>query len=447
VIAALVAASIIAAQQHAIDKLAAAALARGNIAGMTVVVRKSGSVVYQRGFGFADIAFKVKAGPQTVYALGSLSRQLIDAGVLLLAHNGKLSLDDPLSLYVGGLPWADRVTLRHLLDQESGIVDFRLGAIDYTTPMAEDSVLYRLAQTDLLFAPGSRFENSASNDYLLGAAIEKVSGEQLARFVQAHFIAPLGLASTSFRVANETPARMAAGYKSTPGGPQPAPTEHPDWSGVGGALVSTAADVARWDDALRGGKVLDARSLSALFTPGVLNDGTPTDYAFGWVSVMHDHHLELWHTGDLTGFHAMNVVYPNAAIDVVVLTNTSGTYDADKLAVDIFDTLEPFVPSAEDRAAADRLAEWLGRLRRDDIDRTQLTSQLNAAFTAAVLKSTARQLAKLGSVKSVDVAGVDEDAGGRSYHGRARFAKASLSWVMGIDEAGRISALELSTSP
>jgi D-alanyl-D-alanine carboxypeptidase len=424
------------AQRAAVDKLVTSTMEREHIAGITVVVARSGAAVFEYGFGFADIAQKKPAAGDTVYPIGSITKQFTAASVLLLAEDGKLAIDDPIAKYVPGLPWGDRITLRHLLDQESGVVDFRFGAGDLTQPLTKARVLERLKQTDLMFPPGSKYEYSNSNYYLLGMVIEKVSGKTYQQFLAQRIFAPLGLNSTYYNDVAAHAPDLAVGYNTSRNGPQPIAAENPDWAYAAGAIASTASD------ALRGGKLIGAESLRAMFSPGVLDNGSLTDYGFGWVIVRHNGHREIWHNGEVTGFHAMNATYPDENTDVVVLTNTGGTYAADELAVQIFDVLHPFVPSATDVAVTARVKEWLGRIVRGDVDRSQLTDQMSAVLTADVVKSAGGQLKNFGSMKSVTLLGADQDASGRSYSFRVTFLKGhAVRWVMGIDPNGKISAL------
>jgi len=435
------AAALTVSQRAAVDALVTATMKTEHIAGATVAISIDGNVAYRKAFGFSDISSKAPATTDTVYPIGSISKQFTAACVLLLAQDGKLSIDDPLSLYVPGLPWADRVTLRHLLDQESGIVDFRFGVTDYTGSLAQSAVIDRLKKTDLLFPPGSKYEYSNSNYYLLGMVVEKASGQTYEEFLRERVLAPAHLTSTYYNSASAAIPALAHGSNATGDGPQPVAPENADWAFAAGALASTVSDVIRWDEALRGGKVLGPASLAEMFAPGTLDNGSPTDYAFGWVVVKHDGVPEIWHNGEVTGFHAMNATYPDQRTDVVVLTNTGGTAAADELAVRIFDALHPFVPSQSDRAASGRAKEWLGRIERGDVDRTQITDQLGAVLTDAVVKSAGGMLRSYGTLRSLDLISVDEDASGRSYSFKAAFSKKTVTWIMGIDALGKISSL------
>jgi len=438
-----VATAITASQSRAIDQLVTKTLITEHIAGATVAIAVHGKIAFARGYGFADIGTKQRASTDTAYPIGSITKQFTAACVLLLAQDKKLSLDDPLSQYVPGLPWSDRVTLRHLLDQESGIEDFRFGSIDTSTPLSRDEVVARLAKTDLLFPPGSRYGYSNSNYYLLGLAVEKVSGQPYQSFLASRVFKRAGLAATFYNDATRAGAPLAIGYSATPSGPQPVAAESADWGYAAGSIASTVGDLAAWDDALRSPGLLDAESLDAMFTPGTLDNGAATDYAFGWVVVKHDGRRLYWHNGEVTGFHAMNAMFPDARTDVIVLTNTGGTFAADRLALQIFDALHPFTPSNADRAAIDRTREWIGRITRGDIDRTQLTDQMSAVLTNDVARSAGAQLRALGTLKSIKETAADEDASGHSYGFDVTFAKRTVHWIMGIDASGKISALSI----
>ncbi|HEY7995164.1 MAG TPA: serine hydrolase [Candidatus Eremiobacteraceae bacterium] len=439
----VIASAITAAQSRAIDQLVTKTLASEHIAGATVAVSVRGKIAYESGYGFADIGSKKHAGIDTAYPIGSITKQFTAACILLLAKDQKLSLDDPLSQYVPGLPWGDRVTLRHLLDQESGVVDFRLGAIDTSARLSHGEVVARLAKTDLLFPPGSRFEYSNSNYYLLGLVVEKVSGQTYPAFLDSRVLKRAGLAATFYNDGTRVGAPLAAGYTATSNGPQPVAAESADWGYAAGSVASTVADLATWDDALRTPGLLDAGSLREMFTAGTLDSGAATDYAFGWVAVKHNGHRLFWHNGEVTGFHAMNAVFPDDRTDVIVLTNTGGTFAADRLALQIFDVVHPFAPSGADRAAVNRAREWIGRISRGDIDRTQLTDQMSAVMTEDIVRSAGAQLRGLGKLKSIKGTGVDEDASGRSYGFDAAFAKRTIHLIMGIDASGKISALSI----
>ncbi len=427
-------------QRKAVDALVANTMRSAHIAGATIAVSANGAIAYERAYGLADPLARTAATGDTVYPIGSITKQFTAACILMLAHDGRLAIDDPLSRFVPELPWADRVTLRHLLDQESGIVDFRLG-IDPTTPASRSEIVDHLKQTDLYFAPGSRYEYSNSNYYLLGMVVERASGESYARFLRDRILVPQGLDATYYDDGSTPIPARAHGSIANPDGPHPAAPENAGWSAAAGAIASTAADLIRWDERLRAGKVLDESSTALMFTPGVLDDGTLTDYAFGWVVVKHDGHREIWHNGEITGFHAMNVMYPDDDTDIVVLTNTGGTFEGDSLAVRIFDLLHPFRPAPADTAAAGRASEWFGRVMHADIDRTQLTPELSALLSDAVVQSLQAQLRPYGKLRRTDVVASDEDASGRSYDFTMVFASQKLRCRMGIDRSGKISAL------
>jgi hypothetical protein len=187
--------------------------------------------------------------------------------------------------------------------------------------------------------------------------------------------------------------------------------------------------------------LLGPPALHEMFSPGVLDDGTVTDYACGWVVVKHDGYREVWHNGEVTGYHAMNATYPDEKTDVVVLTNTSQTFATDLLAVQIFDILHPYVPTAADLAVVGRAKEWLGRVERGDVDRTQLTDALSATLSASAVTSVGDQLKAFGPLRSIELVSKDQDSSGKSYGFRLVLGTRAVRCVMGVDASGKISAL------
>ncbi len=238
-------------------------------------------------------------------------------------------------------PPAKHITLRQMLNMVSGMPSdpndsftTLYGSIDH------ESVVQRLAQFPLDFAPGSRFEYSNANYWLLGLVIERVSGVTYGTFVTGRILTPLSLGHTAY-LANSSSPDTAAGYwhNGTPGGPfQP----HPSWSSdhlfYMGGLVSDAPDLLRWDESLRMPGLLQASSLATMFT--VPNRATSA-YAMGWFI---DPDGTRWHDGESGGFNSAHALFADG-YDVVILGNTwdqyAGAFDPIALLQAVHATLPP----------------------------------------------------------------------------------------------------------
>ena len=272
---------------------------------------------------------------------------------MLLAEQGKLSVDDRLSVYMPDFPRADEVSLRDLLNQTAGIHNYtesdaadRISDTGATVPELIAAIAGQNPLYD--FAPGTMWHYSNSNYALLGAVIEKVSGQTYAHFMKATIFDRLGMSDTAVDDNGAIAPRRASGYRLAGG--QPAAFRHAGHLDMSvpyaaGAIRSTLEDLARWDAALHGGSLLSASSLAQMTGPGLLRNGAETQtavywpgepgvppagmipgpYAFGLDHSTIDGHRVIGHNGSLPGFDAVMNTYPDDEVTIIVLTNTGGT--------------------------------------------------------------------------------------------------------------------------
>lgn len=328
------------------------AVAGGRAASVSVGVLYDGRLVFSRSAGLADLERSAPATATTVYRIASLTKQFTAAGVLLLAEQGKLSINDRLSVYMPDFPRADEVSLRDLLNHTAGVHNFtesdaadRISHTGATVPELISAIAGQRPLYD--FAPGTMWHYSNSNYALLGAVIEKVSGQTYAQFMKATIFDRLGMADTAVDDNGAIVPRRASGY-SLAGG-QPAAFRHAGHLDMSvpyaaGAIRSTVEDLARWNAALHGGGLLSATSQAQMAGPGLLRNGAETQtavywpgepgappeglipgpYAFGLDRYTINGHRVVGHNGSLPGFDAVMNAYPDSGITIIVLTNTSG---------------------------------------------------------------------------------------------------------------------------
>jgi D-alanyl-D-alanine carboxypeptidase len=304
----------------------------GDFSGV-VLVADHGKPVLREAFGLANREFNIPATPDTVFRIGSTTKQFTAAAVMQLVEQGKLGLDDPIARYYPAAPlsWSG-VTLRHLLSHTSGIPDFVSvsgfirgpGRLDETP----DDLVALVRDAPLEFAPGSKFHYSNTGYVLLGLAIEKASSEPWSDYLSHHLLKPLGLSHTAVDDLGEILPNRAAGYWRVDGVWRNARLFSPAAAYGTGALRSTADDLLAWDQALYAAKPLRQASIDAMFT----------DYGHGYgfgsfVEMRHGHRL--WdHGGNLTGFCSAFERYPDDAVTVIVLNNVEGTA-AEKIAAEL----------------------------------------------------------------------------------------------------------------
>jgi D-alanyl-D-alanine carboxypeptidase len=306
----------------AIDALANRQLASSLVPSLEIGVARRGQTVFLRAYGSRALAPVVPADASTDYQIASLTKAFTAASILLLVQDGKLSLDDTLVRYVPEYPPATQITLRQMLNMVSGIpADVNdsfttlYGTIDHA------AVVQRLATFPLDFPPGTKFEYSNANYYLLGIVIERVAKVPYPTFVASRILMPLALTRTAY-LASWNDADTATGYWHNGAASLPFQAR-PSWSSdylfSMGGLVSDAADLLRWDESLRAAGLLTASSLTTMFA---VPNSPASPYAMGWFL---DPDGTRWHVGESSGFNSAQALYADG-YDIVVLGNTWDQY-------------------------------------------------------------------------------------------------------------------------
>jgi len=230
--------------------------------------------------------------PQTTVRIGSITKQFTASAILKLQEEGKLSVDDKLAKYIPDFPRGDQVTLRELLDHTSGIHDY-LDEPDFWNHVTDDTTteaaIEMIKKYPYDFDPGTKWSYDNSGYLLLGYIVQKVSRQNYGDFLRENFFEPLGMTNTGVYRTNLALPHEALGYSLGTNRFErvnwPGVDDDPSWFGGDGALYSTVEDLYRWNEGIFNGRVLDAASLKAAFTPvkkkvSQLNSGH--GYGFGW---------------------------------------------------------------------------------------------------------------------------------------------------------------------
>jgi CubicO group peptidase (beta-lactamase class C family) len=294
--------------------------------GATVLVVKDGQTVLRRAYGMADTIKGVTMTPDMALRLGSITKQFTATAILLLADEGKLSVDDDITKHLPDYPTkGKRITIEHLLTHTSGIPSYT-GKPGYMVNMARDMSVAQMIDTfkndPLDFEPGSQYRYNNSGYFLLGAIIEKISGQTYASFVEQRIFKPLGMRDTYYEGFGTSQAPVAAGHSRSEkgfGAAKPLSMTQPY---AAGALVSTVDDLARWDAAIAGGKLLKPASWQRAFTSYRLTDGKATDYGYGWNVNRVQGETAIGHGGGINGFSTYALRLPEQKVYVAVLTNS-----------------------------------------------------------------------------------------------------------------------------
>jgi CubicO group peptidase (beta-lactamase class C family) len=298
-------------------------------AGAAVLVARDGKILFEKGYGMADIEKKVPVTTATKFRIGSITKQFTAASILRLQEAGKLRVTDPVAKYFPDFPRGKEVILQRLLTHTSGIhnytdePDFMDGV---TKPVAPATLLSSIEKFSYDFNPGAKWSYSNSNYVILGDIVEKVSGQNYGNFLQQTFFDPLGMNATGVYHNDAPPADAAIGYSYKNGRYEKSLDWDMSWASGAGSLYSTVEDLYRWNEGLFGHKVLDSESLAAAFTPVVTeenkNDKHDDGYGYGWMISRFRGAREISHGGGLHGFVTNLLRLPDQNFTVVVLTNS-----------------------------------------------------------------------------------------------------------------------------
>jgi D-alanyl-D-alanine carboxypeptidase len=308
-----------------VDAFVAAEMTRQHIPGVSIAVVRAGKIVKAKGYGFADVDQREPVTPETVFKIGSVSKQFIATGIMLLAQEGKLSVDDPVSKHLAGTPESWRpITLRHFLTHTSGVQ--REGPAFNPTKVQHDSVVVQSAYAQpLQFPTGSKYQYCNVCYFALADIIARASNTPWDVFLTRRVFAPQGMSSTRTTTTDPVP-RSAKGYVWRDG----SYTVAQQFTALrpSGAFLSTVLDLAKWDAALYRNDVLTRASREAMWTPVRLTGGTTYGYGFGWALDSLDDHRTINHGGSLPGFRAEMSRFPDDSLTVIVLTNGDGAMPA-----------------------------------------------------------------------------------------------------------------------
>ncbi len=303
-----------------------AAYVKAGTPGCALGVYRDGYMLYSRGYGAANIAESVLITPTTIFDIGSTSKQFTAASIILLAQQGKLSLDDDVRRFIPEFPaYQKPITIRHLLHHTSGIRDYigllTLGGADVadrTTAKQALDVIVR--QKALNFEPGSEHLYSNSGYFLLSQIVERASGKSMRAFADANIFGPLGMTSTQVRDDHSTPLPGAAtGYSTSASGFS---VNMSKWEQTGdGAVHTTVEDLLRWDNNFYKPTVGGQRLLDELHRTGTLNDDSALTYASGLIVSQFRGLKSVSHGGSWAGYRAELVRFPDEKFSVATLCN------------------------------------------------------------------------------------------------------------------------------
>ncbi len=438
---------------------------------VAIGVARNGKLVFAKAYGYRNLDDRVPADADTMYGIGSNTKQFTAACILMLRDAGKLDVDAPVSRYLPNVPHGGEVTIRNLLTHTGGYAEFtELPDIDQLAarPVTNEDILDTVVSRPLGFKPGTKWQYSNTGFVMLAAIVERLSGMSYADFLRARIFEPLGMTRTHYADEQLVETDRATGYTRFAMGAQ----EHEahldySWFSGAGAIESTLADLETWNNAIDRGTLLSAASREMMHTSFKLADGTDTHYGFGlFMQPLPGGKHVVLHGGDTTGFGTQDARFVEDGIDIIVLTNQEpASYNAIMNAVYRAIVAAPPAPLPTSTPApsgpapgnpppapatspapipyskpeVDALARrWLDDAIAGKIDLAKLRPAARAGLRLPRIQAALRDLGRFGD-RTYTLVNVDRRAPTSAYRYLMRTPKRTLLYVFSIDDDGLIA--------
>ena len=422
-------------------------MSKRHVPGVSIAVAQDGRLVLAKGYGLANVELGVEATADTVYQLASVTKTFTATAIMMLARDGKLSLDDKITERLPDLPeaWRD-VTVRQLLNHTSGIKSYTF-VKDFHTMMRKDfaqrEILDLVAKDPLEFQPGEKMSYSNTGYFLLGMLIEKVAGKSYGEFMDERIFRPLGMAHTRANDLRAIIPNRADGYswdgKELRNGEYVSPTQ----PFAAGMLVSTVGDLAKWDAAIARRTLLDESTYEEMWSPTRLNDGSESGYGLGWGTSKVNGRRRVSHGGGIPGFSTEFERYPDDGLAVIVLTNAEGGH-AEALARGVAGRFVPELAENQPEPIADQDPPTTERLKRmfegalrGEIDEDLFTAEAKKQL-APRIRDDKERLASFGALKSFQLLERNEEEGGARLRYRVVLENETVNLHFSLDKDGKI---------
>jgi D-alanyl-D-alanine carboxypeptidase len=400
-----------------IDDYLEAQIQRLHIPGGSLAIVRDGRTIKAQGYGVANLELKAPATKDTVYEIGSNTKQFTAAAIMMLVEEGKVRLEDSITKYFPEAPPAWRnITIRHLRTHTSGIQNhvavphwmdvFRTNLAFETTP-THDELLKMFFKLPLEFQPGESWAYDNTGYYLLGIVIEKVSGKSYWQFLDERIFKPLGMNATRNTDPQPVVPNRASGYEWKNDHFENRPILLATIAFSAGSLFSTVEDMAKWDAALYSEKLLKRSSLGQMWTAAATKDraDAPFNYGFGWFIDSYRSHRLVQHSGGTPGFSSVIYRFLDEKLTIIILTNHSDRI-VDQLAVDLAGISEPALqrPNANpdpDPATTSRLKDVVSGLLKEKYESASFTPAMRIFLGTATGKAFWKWFADHGALGSL----------------------------------------------
>ena len=451
-------------QMTAIDHYVDAEMRREHVVGIAVGIYSRGQILLAKGYGLANIELNVPVKAETIFQSGSVGKQFTSAAIMMLVEEGKIGLDDSIVKYFPNAPqtW-QTIRVKNLLSHTSGLSEYesndRVGPegpfylrLDFT----EDELVNKIEALPIEFKPGDKWDYRNTNYVLLGVIIHKVTGSFYADYLQQRIFKPLGMSSTRLISEADIVPNRSSGYEVKGDTIQNQSWVSPTFNSTAdGALYFNVVDLARWDAALYGTKILKQSSLDRSWTVFSLNDGKPNsaNYGFAWEINSVNGHKQINHGGAWQGFRCHILRYPDDSISVAVLANSdpaSPEQFAHVIAGIVNPGLElPKLVAMEDKQPelTRRLGAFLDQIVTGKDVKDQVSPRLAGLLTPEVIETVAGELKPIWPAGTVTLVSRTESDG--ITVSRYRIVKGNESRIVrfGLGTDGKVATVGIQPDP
>jgi len=451
-------------QVTAIDRYMAAEMRREDVPGAAVGIYSRGQILLAKGYGLANIELNVPVQAETIFQSGSVGKQFTSAAIMMLVEEGKIGLDDSIGKYFPNAPQSwQAIRVKNLLSHTSGLSEYETderagpgGPFYIRLDFTEDELINKIEALPIEFKPGDKWDYRNTNYVLLGAIIHKVTGSFYADYLRERIFKPLGMNSTRLISEADIIPNRSSGYEHKGEIIQNQSWVSPTFNSTAdGALYFNVLDLAKWDEALYGTKLLRQSSLDRTWTVFLLNDGKPNEgtYGFGWDISSVNSHKQIDHGGSWQGFRCHILRYPDDSISVVVLANADSARP-EQFAHVIAGIVNPALVLPKLVAIEDKQPELARRLRAffDQIAagrdvKEQLSPRLAERLSPEVRGNVAAQFKPVWPPDRMTLVSRTEKDGGTVSRYRIEKGNESRIVRFGLGADGKVATIGILPDP
>ncbi len=405
-----------AARANSLDDFVRTEIKKRQIPGLSIAVLHDGKTIKVQGYGLANLELQVPATKDTVYEIGSISKQFASEALMLLVEDGKVNLDDPINKYLpSNAPAAwQKITVRNLLNHTSGLKDWtEVKDFSYRREYSAEEFVGLVESFPLLFQPGDNWSYSNTNLPLIGIIVERASGKSYEDFVTERIIKPLKFPTIRFKHQEDVVPNRATGYEWRNNKWENGEPFRPKVIAASGGILANATDLARWWEAVLQNRLLQKESLAQMLQPAKLNDGRTVAHGFAFFIDSFNGHKMIQHFGSTVGgFGSIVRYYPKEKVTVAVIGNLEdGGFGAEYIAKRVANFYIPgaFADGMKETpdASPNQTQNHLQTLKA--IADNKNSEMLSANYASRIPETLRRQLAEnLKQMKSFAFLGIEK---------------------------------------